>query len=381
MNQLFPYPEAHPLERLRIYDSLVMNAKRWQLAHNYHCKRQSVLYQSLHQPGIVSGLEVTVLDHPPEGSNRVFQERDATRQEKRWLQIQPGVAIDHYGNPIIVDERTDRTYRIAFDALETSTRTVYVVVRYVDPEQLQYPQDTAEVCDLFRFDQRTDPPTVGEVEICRIELSPGRVELAIPNNPFAPELNQIDVRHRLQAQFRSSACLQIGALEDDVRSQIYYPLTALTQSLSALFPSLQAEVHSSTVHHHLVNYDILCVTPDLLNTKNVTLEQYLQEYDGTLLSIIPNDVTPDARFMAWKDLPIHHLVRSQPFLFTQLPESVNVWFSVAGNTILISQSLLTAWSGVDQTRDSIRTVHELGINLLQFIWRRRQLFQSLHSNP
>ena len=56
-------------------------------------------YQSLHQPGIVCGLGVSVIPAP---ADLPAQYRDG-----RWLQIQSGIAIDLVGNPIIVPQPID----------------------------------------------------------------------------------------------------------------------------------------------------------------------------------------------------------------------------------------------------------------------------------
>ncbi len=377
MNAQFPYPEAIPLERLRIYDSLVMNADRWRLAHHYHGHRQSIIYQSLYQPGIVYGLGITVLAEPPEHSNQTFQNRDRQRQEIRWIEIQPGVAIDHQGNPIVVDQNTDRNYRIAFDVLENRTCTVYIVMRYVDPEQLQHSAQTTTIQDRFRFDQKTDPPEFGEIELCRVELGSNRVVLAVPSNPFDPDTNQIDVRYRLQAQVRSQAMLQIGTLRQ-WQPQIHDAISALSRSCNSLFPKLQSSLHSSTTPFDQLSHDdIVYVEPESLDFRNSYLDEYLQESGGVLLSIVPDGSSAPSGLIDWKDHG--HFVRSQPFLFTQLPESVGLWIAPQGEVIVTTQSLANAWLGTGSTRQEIRTAHELGINILHFIWQRRQLFKSLPS--
>lgn len=374
---MFPYPEAHPLERLRIYDSLVMNADRWRLAHNYHNQRQSIVYQSLYQPGIVYGLGIKVLEEPPKDSHKEFQERDRTRQEIRWIEIQPGVAIDHQGNPIVVDKNTDRSYRVAFDVLEDRDRTVYIVVRYVNPDQLQHSDQKATIQDRFRFDQRTDPPEFGEIELCRIKFGSDRVVLKLPSDPFNPQANEIDVCHRLQAKVRSQATLQIGTLKH-WQVEIQPAIAALANSCPALFPTLQCDLDESTApSEQLSYYDVLYVEPESINFRNSYLDEYLQNDGGVLLSIVPDESSVPASLDPWQKHD--HFVQSQPFLFTQLPDSVGLWIAPQGEVIAITQSLADAWLGENSTRQEIRTAHELGINLLYFIHQRRQLFQSLSS--
>ncbi len=58
--------QIKPLERLVVNDGLLLTAQLWQQAHDYHRQRQNIYYQSLHQPGIVSGLGVCLIEPPTE---------------------------------------------------------------------------------------------------------------------------------------------------------------------------------------------------------------------------------------------------------------------------------------------------------------------------
>jgi hypothetical protein len=73
-------------------------------------------------------------------------------------------------------------------------------------------------------------------------------------------------------------------------------------------------------------------------------------------------------------------------LFAGLP-TINdqpIHLLIGGGIIVIIGNLSIAW-GLDETlslpRETIRTAQEMGINILHFAWRRRQLMQSLNSQP
>jgi hypothetical protein len=73
-----------------------------------------------------------------------------------------------------------------------------------------------------------------------------------------------------------------------------------------------------------------------------------------------------------------HPLRTQPFLFSALP-TINeqpIQILLGGGIIVIIGELSSAW-GLDEKRvlgrETIRTAQEMGINLLHFAWRRRQL--------
>ncbi|NJO21045.1 MAG: hypothetical protein HC838_14795, partial [Spirulinaceae cyanobacterium RM2_2_10] len=77
-----------------------------------------------------------------------------------------------------------------------------------------------------------------------------------------------------------------------------------------------------------------------------------------------------------------HPLRRQPFLFAQWPLIYHkpVEFLTWGGIILAIGDLSLAW-GIDDdlllSRETIRTAHEVGINLLHFAWQRRELAQLL----
>ncbi|MFO0141792.1 MAG: hypothetical protein ACK513_10335, partial [Aphanizomenon sp.] len=83
MTKPWSEPEKQPLKRLEVTDGLLINSKKWHIAHNYHHQRQNLHYQSLNQAGIVCGLGVRLL------------KKTATRTEYEFvLKFQPGIAID-----------------------------------------------------------------------------------------------------------------------------------------------------------------------------------------------------------------------------------------------------------------------------------------------
>jgi len=204
----FPHPV--PLERLVVQDGLLLNAYRWQRAHDYHRQRQNLYYQALHQPGIVYGLGVRVISAP---DTIAAQYRDG-----RWVEVQPGMAIDRMGNPIIVDEAI--AFRIALTPKETPV-TVYLVLSYVDPETLQRTSEAEWVVETFRIDEKTTPPSGLEVELCRLQLSPGTVQLSpsggslsgVEGDVFAPQVNQLDLRYRAPVGVRPQGTVQVAYVQ------------------------------------------------------------------------------------------------------------------------------------------------------------------------
>jgi hypothetical protein len=231
MSKDWPPPNIKPLTRIQVSDGMLINSARWQMAHEYHRIRQNIHYQSLNQPGIVSDLGVYAIEPPPEV---VKQYRD-----RRWVRIQPGIAIDLFGNVIVVNEPI--SFRITSEAKQ-QPMTVYLTVRYVDPNQLQGTDTNSDlVTETFRIDERNSPPTDLEVEICRIQLTPGEVKISNPTDVFYPELNQLDLRYRQKARSRSQGIVRVGVVTDNNPNlqQQLKDFSYLLYAVEFLYPALQ----------------------------------------------------------------------------------------------------------------------------------------------
>jgi hypothetical protein len=80
----------------------------------------------------------------------------------------------------------------------------------------------------------------------------------------------------------------------------------------------------------------------------------------------------------------NHPLRTQPFLFSALPtiEEQPTQILMGGGIIFAIGNLSSAW-GLDEElslpRETIRTAQEMGINILHFAWRRRQMMQAIQT--
>ena len=220
------YPRLEVFERLQISDGMTINADRWQQSHNYHRHRQNFQYQALYESGIVYGLGVAIVPEQPDG---------------RLLQVQPGIAIDVSGNPIVVPHPEE--FRLDSNPSEGQTRLVYLVVNHVDPDDLRRNPTAKTVQETFRIVEKLylDPH---DVEICRIELQSGVTQLQAPLNVFSPGLNQLDFRGRRQPQPQPQFRVQVGQVTIGQPSDaaIHTGLMDLQRSLPGLYPSLHSSL-------------------------------------------------------------------------------------------------------------------------------------------
>jgi hypothetical protein len=217
------YPRLEAFERLVISDGLTIDATRWQQAHNYHRQRQNFQYQALYEAGIVYGLGVAPLLDQPDG---------------RLLQVQPGVAIDIEGNPIIISAPEE--FRITSEAAEGEPLLVHLVVSYVDPTYLRRTAVTQTVQETFRIVEKLhlEPR---DVEICRILLLPDSQVIRSPINMFHPTTNELDFRNRRSPRPYPSLAIQVGQITSDQTKDTERNLLGLVRSLDGLYPSLKAQ--------------------------------------------------------------------------------------------------------------------------------------------
>ena len=386
----FPMPELVPLTRLHVQDNLRVNAERWSLAHEYHRKRQNIYYQSLWQPGIVYGLGVKLIT-PPEVAHGQFK-------DAHWIEIQPGLAIDGEGNPIVVEPEpaANRVYPLMISTPLESERTLYVVVRYVDPDDLDVSPKTDRILERFRFDQRIDVLEPRDIELLRVRLSRGDIKIDVPHNPFYPQANQLDLRYRLQAQLRSSSWLNMGLLGPLPQHQIQ-SFQTLIQAIPTLYGPMQVSLDATPMTRlpdepPAMPHLIYCQSQALISTDSPQqlsrlsrLREYLNrdgclwvetpELDATLLRSLQFlkrelDLQPVSR---------DHVLRQQPFWFNTWPEPLgqSVELFCDEGLIVIVGELVDQWRGTQLSRTTIRELHEWGLNLLHYVWQRHHFRQLL----
>jgi hypothetical protein len=218
-----PLPTAVPFNRLAISDGLLMTADLWNQAHDYHRQRQHFYYQALFQPGIVWGLGVSVVAAP-----RTIEER---YRDRRWLQVQPGVAIDRLGHPIVVPEAIN--FRVQSDPTGEERPTVFLVVRYSDPRDRVGNGSPSAETETFALVETTDPQPE-DVELCRLVLTAGQPDLTPPQEVLAPGPNQPDLRYRPRAHLRPQGQVQLVAVGQEARAAI----AALAAAVPTLYPTL-----------------------------------------------------------------------------------------------------------------------------------------------
>ena len=422
-----PLQPLQPLQRLHVNDGLLITANLWQVAHSYHQTRQTIHYQSLHQGGIVDGLGVCVAEIPEQASSRY--------RHPRWLTIQPGLAIDGQGNPIVV-ACPESCY---LSAQPTEETTIYIVLKHSEQASQT---DTEIVQDAFQIIEKDVPAEANEVELCRVRLGPGLQALTNPDNVFSPDINQLDLRHRQPVQARSPLTCRVNVWSNDPSSVVQFQ--ALFDALPELSPRLQGHKVDTLLSGDLsyIDYDEFCrldrpdqhlladylhrggvllvdaaVDSDILDLYQAELELQqaiaatprhsseslresaqaeLSDLQACIVDEVTNLAAPIHTFLDIEGLsdPVNTptaadrvrqgkfpLVR-QPFYFSHLPtvQRRPIGLYRWGGVVLLMGPLLQAWGANDDLyldREEIRSAQEFGVNLLTFAARHRQLHQCL----
>ena len=288
MTELLPLPPIQPLKRLQVKDEVLINAERWQVAHDYHHQRQNVHYQSVNQPGIVCGLGVRIIEPTDEFSDDRYKEY----KDGRGIQIQAGIAIDLYGNIIVVKNPIE--YHINSKVKpEEESRMVYVVLSYPDPKELGKFRNNGQeynpiVEETFRILEKTDedPVSDNEVEVCRIRLKQPqesqdkKIKLETPNEVFHPGDNQLDLRYRIHVGAKPRAFVKLATIQGEEDSPSRLALANL-RSLASLYPALQVAALQEKDFVNISNYDLIYLKEQQAENFNDSEVQDIKKYLNT----------------------------------------------------------------------------------------------------
>ena len=435
----FPLPDPNqPLEILDVYDGLTIDAQCWLDERKYHQQRQNLHYRSLNQPGIVCGLGVRVMN-PGEISP------DAVYQDERWVEIQPGIAIDIEGNPIIIGKPEKYRIHNPTDNIEQNLRVVYLCVSYRQPQSGRgnNPSPTASPvlkAEQFAIAQQTEALEEGQVELCRIALNLGDFQLHAPEEVFYPQENELDFRYRRRATWRSNQQVKVGLLVspkvnaiedlDDSDRQTRENLSFLMKAVESLYPRMQgreeidllkatqfnskyqfsspseSQTWEYTVEDIYRNYNLIYLgaSQEKRNFKDweiAILKSYL-EMGGMLWVEVRNSQPESLEKVTQRYKKIYHKKNStsppkfrkisnkhpifkEPFLFAKFPENGTIELYQLNNIILIVGELSARWGQeLSWSRSDIRTAHEFGINLLYYArcyWEQHRCHQWKNSKP
>lgn len=385
----YPLPSVNPFQRFQANDGILINAQRWKKSHDYHRQRQNFYYQTLHQPGIISGLGVKIIASGTQNSE--------TQAQRPLVEIQPGIAIDFQGNPIIIP-KPQQVYLDKEPPLDKPL-IIYLVVSYKDPDELKNIQGQEMVTEQFLIDVKTNAPDINEIEVCRILIPPSESVYLIPTKDvFLPGAHCLDFRFRQVVSLRPSQFVRIAQIRHQGKEyeRNFINLSYLLKASLALYPFLEGIAPVGLFRwqdESIDNYDLLYLTGAEIKLNDQEIEAWqkylsnggvvlidVRENDSQLIEYIHN-LAKDRLSTVLEPLSERHFLRQQPFLFAQLPHglSANAVNIFLGKGIILSVGDLAGAWGVDErvflAREKIRSAQEFGINILYYAWQRHTMTQ------
>ncbi len=182
-------------KRLNPYRGLVIDVPVWSDAHNYHRDQHRLHAMSSHRHGIVAGLEVVAWD-PPDNS----------------VVVNPGVAVDHEGNTILVAQPQRFYPRVEEPGMAR------IVVRYSEivpdtaPKPAHGKPQPAYITEAFRIEEQRQRPVEPFIELARLQIAEGSRPVRNAEDPASPSGNDIDMRYRTISGVKPSGEIAIGVV-------------------------------------------------------------------------------------------------------------------------------------------------------------------------
>ena len=302
-------------KRMNFFTGFFTTAEDWNTGQQYHIDKRKLHNCGLHTPGVIRGV-------PNEsGQMRVR----AMSQPSLDILVMPGAAIDADGNEIVL--ATSRTLTIVPENY-TLPQIVYVAIRYRETET-DYVEnvESPEYSGYTRVTENprleivtTRPDNAGALELARIALTEGVVDIREPSDPDNPGSNQIDRRHVVWAgsiavsdpllpapQLQQIINLMVDKRRDfaalattfNVPSAIDVRQAALTLEILARNMSLRPEqlddimavlaaVEQDVGHELGAAYPVLVDFPEYIQYQDAVAALAAALRDGELLDVILN---------------------------------------------------------------------------------------------
>ncbi len=363
-------------KRLDPYDGMAVDASTWADAHEYHRNRLMLHSIAMHQHGIVVGLDII-----------------ATTPPGRSITICPGMAVDQYGNTIVVAEKHPRRleaegtglFYITLEYRETSEKTI----RPQDMEKAK----ALHIEEVYSVEVQRETPSDTCVELARIAVDGKKAIIMDACDPFNPGANEIDTRYRCFAGpgCRGDVTLALWNSSGEVIHQ---------EGISYLTRFIQLETHyqaffkgSIEIGEKMPECDILyiCGGADFSidDVQHKALSEFLDQ-GGVILGEACDKGGDDAKMFRqafakmarslkrnMKLVERGHPLLTLHHLFAQLPPGASGSALVMEDRgIIYSDSDYgCAWAGGKPDkplpRDIIRSALEMGFNMTLYAYQRR----------
>lgn len=172
-------------KRMNYFKGFFTTADDWKAEQRYHKEKLKLHNRGVHTPGIMGGVATGLQVKAHGGMD---------------IEVQPGAAIDGYGNEIFLGE--SRTLTIDTTEL-TLPKLVYICLRYEEEEtdevvnvELEAFSGNTRVTEGAHLTIATSlPDNLSALELARIDLQKDVKAVSDPADPANPKGNEIDRRY------------------------------------------------------------------------------------------------------------------------------------------------------------------------------------------
>jgi hypothetical protein len=372
-----------PIRRIKPIDGMAVTAEVWEEAHEHHRLNQQFHAMLSHGAGILTGLNVIASD-PPD----------------RSVYILPGIAVDSWGQPVVLTEP------MAFEIGYSLEGLLYLLLNYTEGRPTSAARDSSAplyVQAQFGIEARPDLPAGPYVELARIRRR-GR-ETPIYNAEVAehPGPNQIDLRFRrkigLVAQEAHSMAVTYlgGSSTSDTRHNTgasYMARVFNRLGSEKLYVDYNVPL-AAGLEHYLLVYLVGQGPFQLRTDETNALYAYLQAGGVVLMesnrrTVAEGDPPSDSAFanvlrtlgVSLTDIQPGDRLLTTPHVFGAPPLGYETLGAprllVGGGVIFSSFDYGAMWQGESREgaapREEIRAALEFGANLVTYaLERRRQM--------
>ncbi len=362
----------YPIKRISPTDGMVVTAKVWEEAHEYHRRSQRYLTLFGQGSGIITGLEVIASD-PADTS----------------VYILPGIAIDTAGEVIILSQP------VAYDIGHDMEGVLYLLLAYGESSPRSDNGDKSGdgpryVHAQFSITAQTNLPNAPYVELARVHRTNRRSTFHNAQNPTLPGLDQIDLRFRQQVGAPKQAKIAVSYVGDVKEKKQGLGISYLAQSLNHtgnynILIEDSVEIGPSIVTNTLV-YLVGQGTFEFDSGVMNGLRNYVSKGNGTLLIESLDEAAENsflnflrAKDMQPKPLPPGHRLLTRPHLFA---EPCPGFETKKLSKMLITEGVIFStynhglmWQGERRggvgSREEIRSAMEWGGNIITYALERR----------
>jgi hypothetical protein len=363
---------ALPTRRIKPVDGMAVTAEVWDEAHDFHRRALRAHLGLNHGTGIVTGLDVIASD-PPDSA----------------VYVQPGVAVDAWGNTIVVPQA------LSYD-LGAAQGPLYLLLTYSESQPRSESQrDDGVMYIPAEFSLVAAEAASGGVELARLNRQGRSAPIVNAKDAAQPGVNEIDLRYRQSIGLKQPKLITLGVsylggAQDRRHGVGAMVLARAINRADQLHTVVDDNVAlTGTLAHYTLLYLVGHGAFQLATEDMNAIYAYLQAGGTVLYESCRHEADAakaDAAFLDLlsslgqkiDDLPRTHALLNEPHFFAQPPAgyeaNASASIKLSSNVIVSGGDYGCVWQGERRSgpadRADIRSALEFGENVVTYAVQR-----------